>query len=117
MQNIEILKKYASTNHFGQFIGLKLEVIKPGEVNYYVKVKKDHLATLKSAHGGFLAAIFDQIVGTAALTKAMLDDKLVSTVEFKINYLKSFEKYLWTIVQEKESQQDHNHNYHHYKFY
>ena len=88
MQNIEILKKYASTNHFGQFIGLKLEVIKPGEVNYYVKVKKDHLATLKSAHGGFLAAIFDQIVGTAALTKAMLDDKLVSTVEFKINYLK-----------------------------
>ena len=46
------------------------------------------MATYKSAHGGFLAAIFDQIVGTAALTKAMLDDKLVSTVEFKINYLK-----------------------------
>ena len=85
---MEILKKYASTNHFGQFIGLKLEVLEPGEVNYYVQVKKDHLATYKSAHGGFLAAIFDQIVGTAALTKAMLDDKLVSTVEFKINYLK-----------------------------
>ena len=85
---MEILKKYASTNHFGQFIGLKLEVVKAGEVNYYVKVKKEHLATYTSAHGGFLAAIFDQIVGTAALTKAMLDDKLVSTVEFKINYLK-----------------------------
>ena len=41
MQNMEILKKYASTNHFGQFIGLKLEVVKP-DINYYVKVKKDH---------------------------------------------------------------------------
>ena len=58
MQNMEILKKYASTNHFGQFIGLKLEVIKPGEVNYYVKVKKDHLATYKSAHGGFFSSYF-----------------------------------------------------------
>ena len=38
---MEILKKYASTNHFGKFIGLKLEVVKAGEVNYYVKVKKE----------------------------------------------------------------------------
>ena len=46
------------------------------------------MATGKSAHGGFLAAMFDQVVGTAALSKAMLDQKVVATVEFKINYLK-----------------------------
>ena len=88
MDNIEILKKYAETNHFGKFLGLKLEVVEPGEVNYFVEVSQNHLATYQSAHGGFLAAVFDQIVGTAALTKAMSDHKLVSTVEFKINYLK-----------------------------
>ena len=86
--DVNILKKYNQTNQFGQFLGLELELVKPGEVNYYVTVNQDHMATLKSAHGGFLAGIFDQIVGTAALSMAVLDDKVVATVEFKINYLK-----------------------------
>ena len=83
-----ILKKYNETNQFGNFLKLNLNLIKPGEVNYTVKVKNEHLATLNSAHGGFLAAIFDQVVGTAALSKAVLENNVVSTVEFKINYLK-----------------------------
>ena len=66
---------------------MQLDVVKPGNVSYKVKVKKQHLATVKSAHGGFISAIFDQIVGTAALSKAMVESKLVSTIEFKINYL------------------------------
>jgi len=86
--NKNILKKYNETNQFGNFLKLKLNLIKPGEVNYTVKVKNEHLATLNSAHGGFLAAIFDQVVGTAALSKAVLENNVVSTVEFKINYLK-----------------------------
>ena len=86
--DVNILKKYNQTNQFGKFLGLELELVKPGEVNYYVTVNQDHMATLKSAHGGFLAGIFDQIVGTAALSMAVLDDKVVATVEFKINYLK-----------------------------
>lgn len=88
MMNKNILKKYNETNQFGNFLKLKLNLIKPGEVNYTVKVKNEHLATLNSAHGGFLAAIFDQVVGTAALSKAVLENNVVSTVEFKINYLK-----------------------------
>ena len=83
--DVNILKKYNQTNKFGKFLGLELELIRPGEVNYYVTVKQDHLATLNSAHGGFLAGIFDQIVGTSALSMAVLDKKVVSTVEFKIN--------------------------------
>tara|TARA_B100001093_G_C26822585_1_gene1012545 strand:- start:1438 stop:1866 length:429 start_codon:yes stop_codon:yes gene_type:complete len=86
--DVNILKKYNQTNQFGKFLGLELELIKPGEVNYYVTVKEDHLATQSSAHGGFLAGIFDQIIGTAALSMAVLDKKVVATVEFKINYLK-----------------------------
>ena len=85
--NVDILKKYNQTNLFGKYLELQLDVVKPGNVSYKVKVKKQHLATVKSAHGGFISAIFDQIVGTAALSKAMVESKLVSTIEFKINYL------------------------------
>jgi len=58
--DVNILNKYNQTNQFGKFLGLELELIKPGEVNYYVTVKQNHLATLNSAHGGFLAGVFDQ---------------------------------------------------------
>ena len=51
MDNLEILKKYAKTNHFGKFLGLRLEVVEPGEVNYFVEVSQNHLATFQSAHG------------------------------------------------------------------
>jgi uncharacterized protein (TIGR00369 family) len=85
--NVDILRKYNQTNLFGKYLDLQLDVVKPGNVSYKVKVKKQHLATVKSAHGGFISAIFDQIVGTAALSKAMVESKLVSTIEFKINYL------------------------------
>ena len=44
MDNLEILKKYAKTNHFGKFLGLKLEVVELGEVNYFVEVSQNHLA-------------------------------------------------------------------------
>lgn len=85
---LDILQKYNQTNLFGKYLNLKLDIVKPGDITYKVKVQKQHLATVKSAHGGFISAIFDQIVGTAALSKAMEELKLVATVEFKINFLK-----------------------------
>tara|TARA_Y100000385_G_scaffold226235_1_gene236859 strand:- start:4502 stop:4933 length:432 start_codon:yes stop_codon:yes gene_type:complete len=88
MADTDILKKYNQTNEFGRFLGLVIESSSPGEVKYCVEVKKEHLATLHSAHGGFLAAYFDQIIGTAALSKALIERKVVATVEFKMNYLK-----------------------------
>ena len=88
MTGIDILKKYNQTNEFGRFLGLEIELSLPGEVRYSVEVKKEHLATLHSVHGGFLAAYFDQIIGTAALSKALTENKVVATVELKINYLK-----------------------------
>lgn len=85
--NEEILKRYHQTNHFGDKLGIKLSINKPGDITYQVEVKKEHLATLKSVHGGFLAAIMDQVVGTSALTMATNDGNVVSTVELKMNFL------------------------------
>ena len=86
---LDILEKYNQTNLFGKYLNLKLDIVKPGDITYKVKVQKQHLANVKSAHGGFISAIFDQIVGTAALSKAMEELKLVATIEFKIQFFKT----------------------------
>jgi len=46
------------------------------------------LATPTAIHGGMLAAMMDGIIGVAALSAVAKENKLVSTVEFKINYFK-----------------------------
>ncbi len=85
--SIEILKRYHQTNHFGANLGIELNIIDPGNITYKGVVKKEHLATSNSAHGGFLSAIMDQVVGTAALSMAISDGNVVSTVELKMNFL------------------------------
>jgi uncharacterized protein (TIGR00369 family) len=85
--SIEILKRYHQTNHFGASLGIELNITEPGNITYKVEVKREHLATLNSAHGGFLAAIMDQVVGTSALSTAIMDGNVVSTVELKMNFL------------------------------
>jgi uncharacterized protein (TIGR00369 family) len=84
----EILKAYDKTNEFGRFLNMTYEVVQPGEVVFSMLVTKDLLATTKAMHGGALAGLMDAVVGVAALSVSSLKDKLVSTVEFKINYLK-----------------------------
>jgi uncharacterized protein (TIGR00369 family) len=81
-----ILKKYNEVNAFGKLLGLKLTVIKPGEVAYQMEIKEEHLSNPMAAHGGAISAMMDAILGVAALSLAAEKDKLVSTVEFKINY-------------------------------
>ena len=39
-------------------------------------------------HGGVDAAMMDAIIGTTALSQVFHQKKLVSTIEFKINYFK-----------------------------
>ncbi len=81
-----ILKKYNEVNTFGTFIGLKLNVISPGKVEYTMEITKNHLSNPYAAHGGAIASMMDGILGVAALSLAVESSKLVSTVEFKINY-------------------------------
>lgn len=81
-----ILKKYNEVNTFGRELGLRLEVIKPGEVIYRLLITESHLSNPYAAHGGAIAALMDGALGVAALSLAVEDKKLVSTVEFKISY-------------------------------
>ena len=64
--NKDIISRYNQTNHFGELLGMKYEIHETGEISYHVEVKKDHLATTTAAHGGFLAAVMDAVVGVAS---------------------------------------------------
>tara|TARA_R110002050_G_scaffold102774_1_gene211573 strand:- start:8420 stop:8905 length:486 start_codon:yes stop_codon:yes gene_type:complete len=83
----KILKLYNSINKYGTLNELELEVISPGHIRYIMPVQEKHLATPIAIHGGVLAAMMDAVLGVASLSASCHDGKLVSTVEFKINYL------------------------------
>jgi uncharacterized protein (TIGR00369 family) len=82
-----IIEKYIEFNNFGRELGLHFEIIEPGLVKHTMVVAEKHLATPHTAHGGVTAAMMDAVLGVAALSLSCLDFKIVSTVEFKINYL------------------------------
>jgi uncharacterized protein (TIGR00369 family) len=56
-------------------------------VDYHLKIEQHHLATPHAAHGGVIAALVDGALGTAGLSLVASENKALSTVEFKINYL------------------------------
>ena len=85
--NKDILERYNKTNHFGRLLGMKYEVQRSGEIYYRLEVREEHLATKTAAHGGFLAALMDAVVGVAALSKMTDQGKVVSTIEMKLNFL------------------------------
>jgi len=82
-----LFKIYNETNAYGRLHGMVLTKIDPEFIEYKMTVGKDHLATPTTAHGGLVAAYMDGILGVAALNKSSVNACLVSTVEFKINYL------------------------------
>lgn len=90
MENFEsqLLALYNETNQFGKLNGMELLSYSDGEIEYVMTIKQIHLATPIAAHGGVLAAYMDGVMGVAALTSSAKNLCLVSTVEFKINYLK-----------------------------
>lgn len=83
-----LIKLYNKTNKFGALLGMELEVHEPGFVTYCMIVKEEHQAIPLVAHGGVVAALIDGTLGVAGLSLAALENKVVSTVEFKVNYLK-----------------------------
>lgn len=83
----EMVKHYNEINKFGADNEMQLEIISPGHITYSMTVLDKHLSSPFTCHGGALAGLMDSVIGTAALTKAFVDMNLVSTVEFKMNYL------------------------------
>lgn len=83
-----LLERYNHYNAFGRLLDMHFTVVKPGETKYSLQVKKEHLATPLAAHGGLISALVDASLGTAALSAVEKDNKVVSTVEYKLNFLK-----------------------------
>lgn len=82
-----LIKVYEETNAFGRANGMELTRFEEDGIEYRMRVKKEHLATPTTAHGGLVAGYMDGILGVAALYVSSENACLVSTVEFKINYL------------------------------
>ncbi len=84
----KLIAVYQQTNNFGRENGMELLNYQEGYIEYSLQVKKAHLATPTTVHGGLIAGYMDGIMGVAALTVSAKNLNLVSTIEFKINYLK-----------------------------
>jgi acyl-CoA thioesterase len=82
-----LIEQYNLHNDFGKTIGMHFEIIEPGLVHYFLTVKQNHLATPATAHGGVISSLMDGLLGVAALSAVEKENKVVSTIEFKINFL------------------------------
>ncbi|MGE0560924.1 MAG: PaaI family thioesterase [Flavobacteriales bacterium] len=83
-----LIEIYNQVNNFGRENNMILTVVKPGEIIYEMEILKKHLATATTSHGGMIAAMMDGVIGVAALSLVANDKKLVSTVEYKLNYFR-----------------------------
>jgi uncharacterized protein (TIGR00369 family) len=84
---MDLIAKYIASNRFGKLVGMEFRIIADGEVEYYLTITDELLATPNAAHGGAIAALIDGALGVAALSAVHMDSKVVSTVEYKVNYL------------------------------
>lgn len=84
---MNLIEQYISHNHFGKTLGMDFKVIEPGLVHYFLTIQKEHLATPLAAHGGVISALMDGLLGVTALSVSAQEHKIISTVEFKINFL------------------------------
>lgn len=82
-----ILKLYNSINEYGKHHNIHFNVINPGQIEYFMKIQSKDLSQPFAAHGGAIAGFMDAILGVTALSLSVESFNLVSTVEFKINYL------------------------------
>ena len=78
---------YNRINHYGRANGMVLTVAAPGVAEYTMRIRDEHLSSPDTCHGGVLAGLMDAALGAAALSLAFTTQELVSTVEFKMNYL------------------------------
>ncbi|HET9502797.1 MAG TPA: PaaI family thioesterase [Hymenobacter sp.] len=84
---LALVAGYNRVNAYGQANGMTLSASAPGQAEYCMVIGPAHLSSPGVAHGGVLAGLMDAVLGAAALTLALTAGELVSTVEFKINYL------------------------------
>ncbi len=88
MQFDELVAYFVQNDQFSKTNGAVLTILSPGHVSYRLTIKETHQSSPGTCHGGVIAGLMDAVLGASALTQAFIDQKLVSTVEFKINFLR-----------------------------
>jgi uncharacterized protein (TIGR00369 family) len=79
---------FRAINHFDRDNGLNFVINSPGDITYHMTIQEKHLSSPGIAHGASLAAFMDCVLGLSALSMALTDNNLTSTVEFKLNFLR-----------------------------
>lgn len=79
---------FKAHNHFDRASGFVPTIKGPGVVEYRFQVQEQHLSSPGVAHGGAIAGFMDCVLGLTALSLALTDNHLVSTVEFKLNFIR-----------------------------
>ena len=82
-----LIDQYNQYNFFGKLIGMDFRIVSEGMVDYRMTIGQDHLATPRAAHGGVISALIDAALGVAGLSVVQQQNKIVSTIEYKINFL------------------------------
>jgi len=83
----DLIIKYIENNHFGKLIGMDFKIVEEGLVEYFVTINKNHLATPNAAHGGLISSLVDAALGVAGLSAVYKENKVVSTIEYKMNFM------------------------------
>ena len=84
----QFIKLFKSINTYDLDNGLSFEITSPGTITYRMKIQEKHLSSPNTAHGATIAGFMDCVLGLSALSKAVIEGTLTSTVEFKINYIR-----------------------------
>jgi uncharacterized protein (TIGR00369 family) len=87
MNKKSLIEKYIEGNNFGRHLNIAFKIVDDGIVDYFLTIEEMHMATPFSAHGGVISALIDSGLGVAALSAVYKENKAVSTIEFKLNYL------------------------------
>ena len=82
------IENYKQINTFMRENGIEHQVQQPGVTESTMHILERHLSSPGVSHGGALAGFMDSCLGFCALSAALPDSNLVSTVEFKLNYFK-----------------------------
>lgn len=83
----EIAVLFKKISKFDQLLGSEFSFDEFGKFHYSLKIEDKHLSSPNTCHGGVLAGMMDGVLGVTALGAVADRGCLVSTVEFKINYI------------------------------
>ena len=79
---------YEQINHYERLQNIQRKIHAPGKITVLLNITEQHLSSPGTAHGGSMSGFMDVVLGYAALTMALPEGNIVSTVEFKMNFLK-----------------------------